>query len=56
VVLLLLYRGRIDDLVVLLFQIIQYFLNFPRCAFDLFVKLAPLLNRSNGSIGSSEKG
>jgi hypothetical protein len=56
VVLLFLHRRRIDDLVVLLLQIIQYFFNFTRRAFNLFVKLTALLNRRNSSIGSSKKG
>ena len=55
-VLLLLRWGRIDDLVVLLFQIIQYFLDFPCRAFDFLVKLTPLLDRCNSSIRRSKKG
>jgi hypothetical protein len=56
VVLLFLHRRWIDDLVVLLFQIIQYFLDFPRRAFDFLVKLTPLLDRCNSSIRRSKKG
>jgi hypothetical protein len=56
VVLLFLHRRWIDDLVVLLFQIIQYFLDFPCRAFDFLVKLTPLLDRCNSSIRRSKKG
>jgi len=56
VVLLFLYRCRVYYLVVLLLQIIQYFLDLTRCALDLFVKLTALFYSGNSSVGSSKKG
>jgi hypothetical protein len=54
VVLLFLYRCRVNYFVVLLLQILQYVANITRCAFDVFVELAASLDRSNSSIGSGE--
>ena len=56
VVLNLLRRGRVLDPPKLRLQIIQHFLDFTRCALDVLVKLASLLDRQDRSVGSGKQG
>jgi hypothetical protein len=54
VVLRFLCRSRINNLVVLLLQILQYITDFASCALDILIKFASGLDCRDCRVGSSK--